>query len=570
MFNRAAHRARFAAHLFLLLASPFAAWPQVFQGVLTGQFNASRTGANTQETTLTPSGVAGGTFGFLFGHNVDATVYAQPLYVPRLTINSAVHNVVIVSTLNNSVYAFDADTSQTQLWHTTLGDPVLLGGMKVGILGTPVADPALNTLFVVALGARGDTPVYTLYALNLLTGATTAHVDIQAAVPGSGDNSRTTPCLAGDGTTVPALCVPFIASQQLQRPALLEEPSHQNIFLAFGTLNGNEATAPYHGWLLGYHFLGSGFTQVMAFNTTQNASQTGQACSTLTPPRNQCGHGGGIWMSGRGPALDPTGVYVVSGNGGFGGPGTGNWSESALRLTNVGAVADFFTPANYASLNVNDLDLGDAGAILFTSTNTAVPDLMLVAGKSGRVSVLNRENLGGLTANNTGAVQTFTGTQNCGPGPGRQGCFEIHSMAMWPRTNASPLLYFWAQGDVPRVWDFDGTTNQFTAGAHQGTVIEPNYPGAGLSLSANGNTDGILWAIVPVIAQGPGMQGALYAFDATNVTNPIWISDDYWFASKFNTPTIAGGKVFVATSGSPDGVTPAYFPQIRVYGLGAP
>ncbi len=570
MFNHVSRRALFAVQLFLLLSLPFAAWPQVFQGVLTGQFSVSRTGANTQETTLTPSNVSGASFGFLFAHTVDATVYAQPLYVPRLTINGALHNLVIVATLNNSVYAFDADTSQTQLWHTTLGLPVTLGGMKIGILGTPAVDPALNSIFVVALSAEGDTPVYTLYALNLLTGEPTARVDIQAAVPGTGDNSRITPCLAASGATIPPLCVPFVASQQLQRPALLEEPTHQNIYLAFGTLNGNEATAPYHGWLLGYHFLGSGFAQIMAFNTTQNASQTGQACSTLTPPRNQCGHGGGIWMSGRGPALDSTGVYVVSGNGGFGGPGTGNWSESALRLTNVGTVADFFTPANYASLNVNDLDLGDAGAILFASTNTAVPNLMLVAGKSGRVSVLNREDLGGLTANNSGAVQTFTGTRDCGQGPGRQGCFEIHSMAMWPRTNSSPLLYFWAHGDVPRVWDFDGTANQFTPDAHQGAIIEPNYPGAGLSLSANGNTSGILWAIVPFRALGPGMQGALYAFDATNVTTPIWTSNDFWFASKFNTPTIAGGKVFVATSGSPDGITPVSFPQIRIYGLGAP
>ena len=551
--------------VLLTLILPCFASAQSPIAVLTGQYNRFRTSANLNETTLAPSNVSASSFGLLFTQPVDANIFAQPLYVPGTKINGALHNVVFVATLNNSVYAFDADTSQPALWSTNLGKPVHLGTPlepAIGILSTPVIDIGLSTIFVVTFTIEGKTPLYRLHALNILTGAEIAKVPIRGAVPGTGDDSQITPCVSWNNGVVSPPCIPFKASEQLQRPSLLEGIGHATIYVAFGTMTSTEATSPYHGWLFGYAYSPGAFQQTMIFNTTTSATQVQPACST---PANQCGHGSGIWMSGRGPAFDSTGVYVATGNGGYGGAGSGNWGESALRLSGSGVVEDHFAPQNYATLNSNDLDLGDGGVILLVSSNQTAPNLALVAGKSGGVSLLNRAALGGLTGGNSGALQTFTATTSaCGSGPGQSGCYEIHSPALWNPPSGETMLYVWAQEDVLRVWDFDPTDNVFRPDANQGKIIAPGYPGAGLAISANGNSNGIVWGTV---SSGFLTPSSLYAFDATNVTKPLWSSTDYWFATKFSIPTVANGKVYVPTSASLASAPTPYSPALRVYGL---
>jgi hypothetical protein len=565
--NRTVAYARMS--LFLLLPGFLGA--QSFPGVLTGQYDNNRSGSNLEETILTPSNVSASNFGLLFTQAVDANVFAQPLYVPNLTIKGKVHNVVYLATINNSVYAFDADTSQAALWHVTLGKTVDIGfpaSPNIGILSTPVIDTSLNLIFVVTLGSGTGSQLFELWALNLQTGAPVAHTPIQGAINGTGDNSQSTSCAGWNGTVVEPPCIPFMPGEQLQRPALLEDPSTATVFIGFGTRSGQEAVNPYHGWMFGYQYSAGVLTQTMIFTTTQNATQTGLPCSADVPPLNECGHGGGIWMSGRGPALDSTGLYFITGNGGFGGAGTGNWGESALRLSESGAVEDSFTPSNYSNLNNADLDLSDGGAILFTSSNAAATDLLLLGGKTGILYVLNRASLGGFSSTNKGVVQSFSATSaGCGTGPGQNNCFEIHGMAFWARSSADPVLYVWAYGDSLRVWDFNPGTNKFALDPHQGNMVNPNYPGAGLSISANGDTNGILWAILPVAGAGGAEEGGLYAFNAANVTTPLWNSTDYWFTTKFTSPTVANGKVYIPTSVSPTGVTPSSSPQLRVYGL---
>jgi hypothetical protein len=440
--------------------------------------------------------------------------------------------------------------------------------LKVGILSTPVIDINSKTLFVVTFTSESGSSVYRLHALNLLTGAQITNIVIQGATAGTGDDSQSSPCVSWNGGTVPPPCIPFKAGEEMQRPALLEDTTRTTIYAAFGTLSGAEATSPYHGWLIGYQYSAGTFTQTMIFNTTQSSTQTGPSCSGDSPPSNQCGHGAGIWMSGRGPAWDTTGVYVITGNGGYGGAGSGNWGESALRLNSAGVVEDSFTPSTYTSLNTSDLDLGDAGGVLFTSTNAAAPNLALAAGKTGRVYVMNRAKMGGMTPGNSGALQAFTATSaGCGAGPGQAGCYEVQSVALWNRTVGDSMLYVWAYGDVLRVWDFEAASNQFHLDANQGSLTAQNYPGGGLAVSANGNNNGILWAILPTTEADPQARGALYALDATNVDTQLWVSTDYWFATKFTIPTIANGKVYVPTSSAPALSIPGYQPQLRVYGL---
>jgi hypothetical protein len=564
-------RALCCGALLLISMLPYAAQAQSSTAVLTGQYNNSRTAANLQENILTPSKVSASTFGLLFTQPVDADILAQPLYAPGLTINGAVHNVAFVATLNNSVYAFDADTSQPALWQASLGTPVNVGTSSeptVGILSTPVVDLSSKTIFVVTFTAENGKPVYRLHALNLLTGAEIANIVVQGAVAGTGDDSQSTPCVAWNGGAVAPPCIPFKAGEVLQRTALLEGAASATIYMAFGTLSGLEIVSPYHGWVIGYEYAAGAFTQRMIFTSTQSATQTGPACSGPDAPNNQCGHGGGIWMSGRGPALDATGIYLATGNGGFGGPGTGNWGESVLRLSGAGVVEDSFTPSSFVELNGADLDLCDGGTILFTSLNATVPNLVLAAGKSGFVYVMSRTSLGGTTANNAGALQTFVATTHgCGNGPGSGGCYEIHNPALWNRTgSSSPILYVWAYGDVLRVWDLNSTTNNFVPDAHQGTLTAQDYPGGGVAISANGNGSGIVWAIVPTTV-GSLTQGVLYAYEAANVRMQLWSSTDYWFPSKFTIPIVVNGKVYVPTSASPSTAGTAYAPHLRVYGL---
>src|ERR1035438_238702 len=123
--------------LFVLMTLA-GALPAQTANVVTGQYNNSRTAANINETILTPSNVSPATFGLLFTHTVDANFYAQPLYVQGLTINSALHNGVFVATMNDTVYAFDADTAQPALWQGSLGTPGEgAAGGEVGSLCPP-------------------------------------------------------------------------------------------------------------------------------------------------------------------------------------------------------------------------------------------------------------------------------------------------------------------------------------------------------------------------------------------------------------------------------------------------
>src|SRR5579864_1053534 len=134
------------------------------EGVLTYHNDIGRTGQNIAETVLTPANVNSARFGKLFSQHVDGDVYAQPLYVPNLTIpGNGVHNVILVATEADSLYAFDADSGRASaadpLWHVSLLDAAHGASPgattasaaadlscaaitpQVGITATPVIDP---------------------------------------------------------------------------------------------------------------------------------------------------------------------------------------------------------------------------------------------------------------------------------------------------------------------------------------------------------------------------------------------------------------------------------------------
>src|SRR5690349_7960591 len=144
--------------------------------VLTQHNDNSRSGNNLSETVLTTSNVNVNTFGKVFSAKVDGYIFAQPLYVPRLTIAGAIHNVVYVATAADSVFAFDADTGSL-LWSRNYGTPVPSSVIRtenilvqVGIISTPAIDPSTQTMYVVTKTYENSTQIFRLHALDITTG----------------------------------------------------------------------------------------------------------------------------------------------------------------------------------------------------------------------------------------------------------------------------------------------------------------------------------------------------------------------------------------------------------------
>jgi len=515
-------------------------------GVFTYHNDISRTGANTQEFALTSSTVNMNTFGKLFSCSVDGAVYAQPLWVANLTVSGTKHNVVYVATEHDTVYAFDADNSAcTNLW----GGPKSLlasgetwvnsladtgcGDLQpdIGITGTPVIDPATNTLYVVSKSKNPSTGPATyhhrLHALDITTGAEKAGspVEISAQVNGNGGGS-----VAGKLT--------FDGLLNAQRPALLLTGGH--VIIAWGS---HCDFGQYHGWVMSYN------ATSLAQEAVWNASPNGVL--------------DGIWMSGNGPAADANGnIYFVTGNGTFD-SATANYGDAIVKLAppsgGTFAVSSFFSPLDQANLETFDADLGSGGLILLPDLPGGVhPQLLTQAGKDGRIWVADRTALGGFSTTLNGVVQEL---DSAVPG-GMWG-----SPAYW-----NGNLYFGAaqdgnpNGDPMRAFSFNTTTGVVAFATQSAKIFV--FTGPTPSVSSNGTTagSGIVWALDnQAWAQSCPSGGCqvVYAYDATNLANKLWDStlavnnrDQSGGAVKFTVPTVANGKVYVGGQNS-----------VTVYGL---
>lgn len=528
---------RYVAALALLQSLvAFAASPPVVQR----GYDASVSGATLSETTLNTSNVLPGSFGLVFKLSVDDNIMAQPLYVPGLVINGTVHNVVYVATMSDTLYAFDADVGGAPLW--TLNLATLVGATPVpiaqfaysgnkniinnlGILSTPVIDPSTNTLYAVACTLENNTLVYRLHVVDITTGT-----------PRTGSGMVISGNYGG--------AVTFDARNQWQRVSLVL--SGGNVVLAFGALELESTANLYSGWVMAYKYdAGAG-----------TLTQTG-----LFATETVGNGGGGVWQSGRPPAVDSSGnVYVISGNAysdTSSQHGVSDFSESILKLNpaqGLHPVVDWFSPSNWSTLDSQDLDLTSSGPMLVPGTN-----LLVGGGKTGILYVLNTTNLGNGAADHSGNVQAIQiSASELRGGP-----------VYWQRSaaNGGPLLYNWGVSDALKAFAFNGSTFATTASA-QGNVTNQIFPGGILTLSANGETagSGVVWATVATSGDAensPPVPGALYAFDAGNVATQLWNSnmnsarDSLGNFAKFVPPMVANGRVYVATWSN----------QVAVYGL---
>lgn len=531
------------AILFLLAGSCLLLHGQV--NVTTWHNDNGRTGQNLNETILTPSNVNSAQFGKLFSQAVDGYVYAQPLYLSGVTIGGVQHNVVYVATQHDSVYAFDADSNAganaNPLWSVSLlspdqgaetgATPVSSDDVgddiwpEIGITGTPVIDAATGTLYVVSKSEENGGFVQRLHALDVTSGAEKlgGPVVITATVTGTGVGSA-----AGTLT--------FDPEWENQRPALLLQ--NGIVYIGYAS-HGDDG--PWHGWLLAY--------------SASTLKQTGAFCAT----RN--GVGGGIWMSGAGIAGDlpdpvhhPYGrIFVPTGNGDYTAtpPYTNNmeYGDSILNLdlTNgVPTVKDEFTPSNQVALDAGDLDVASGGAmILPPQSGGSVPNLLVQAGKAGTIYLLNRENLGGYTPAGDQVVQEI---------PKAFGGTGVWSSPAYWNGN----VYYWAMNDTLKQY---ALVNGKLTGPVGVSSERLSFPGATPTISANGNSQGIVWAINSA-GYGAQMGAILIAHDAANPQTTLYTTatnvsrDDPGPAVKFTVPTIANGKVYVGAE---------Y--QVSVYGL---
>jgi hypothetical protein len=507
---------RFVKFTISTAAALFAATPVFGQvSVLTWHNDIARTGQNLAETILTPSTVNSTSFGKKCSYSVDGQVYAQPLYVPGVSIAGGTHNVIYVATEHDSVYAFDADClSASALWHTSfLGagittmpctkrgqpqcDTTILAPER-GVTSTPVIDTTRNTIFIGAQTVESGVYRQKLHALDIRTGAETAGspVIITATAP---TNPATT----------------LNPQEVLQRSALLL--LNGVVYVSFAS---NDST---NGWLIGY-------------NETTLAQQS---VYCVTPN----GSLGGIWLGGGGPAVDSTGdLYFSTGNGTFdANTGGSDYSMSLVRLVpgSTPTVIDYFTPSNEAHLSSRDLDLCSGGVLLLPDQPGSFPHEAVQAFKTGEILLLNRDNLGKF--NSANAIQDIKFNKS-----------GYWSTAAYWNGN----VYLLGVGGAMTQWTLSNGLLP-AAPTHTGPTSY-TYPGSTPSISANGTASAILWAIETQGQVQGGGASVLHAYDATNVASELYNSNqagtrDVPGASvKFSVPTIANGKVYIGTQTNVD------------------
>lgn len=486
-------------------------------------YDANVSGATLAETTLNISNVGPNSFGRLNKLSLDANAYGQPLYVPNVPISGlGTHNVLYVATMNDSIYAFDADAGGSPLWTVNLASdlsetpplwanfnfaPVSNPG-NLGILSTPVIDPATNILYAVACTLENGTMAYRLHAVDITNGSEPYGAGVLIA------GTR-------NGAT-------FNARYLTQRVSLVL--AKNQVIIAFGGMQ-SETGQPYTGWVMAYDKLT--LQQSGSFNTVTASTE------------------GGVWQSGRPPAVDAAGdVYVFVGNaaGSAGNDQATSFSESIVKLDPAQqlALVDWFTPSNWSYLDMHDFDLSGSGPMLIPGTT-----LLTGGGKAGVLYLVDTTNLGKLMPNDTQIPQEQSISSRIASGP-----------VYWNRSqaNGGPLMYDWGFNDVLKTYPFSGL---FATTPSASGTLTMAYPGPVLALSANADQhgSGLLWATT----QDPSTKnGILHAYNAENIVSELWNSqmnsnrDGYGTFGNYVPPLIVNGKVYVAS----------FFPGvIEVYGL---
>jgi hypothetical protein len=501
--------------------------------VSTHHYDNSRTGLNSDESILTASNVNSSQFGMVGSFAVDGQVYSQPLYIPNVSIsNKGTYNVLYVATMNNSVYAFDADASTTTvLWQKNYNNaaanvtPVPYTDVEIssetdingpiGIEGTPVIDVPNSTMYFVVRTKESGSYVQRLHAIDIRSGAemTGSPVVITASVKNSS-----------------GVVLTFNSKTQNQRVPLAL--ANNMVYITWASHND---IPPYFGWVVAYRTAQSTspLTQAYVFNDDMDASL------------------GGIWMAGSAPVIDGSGnLYYITGNGDWN--GTTDFGQSIIKLSPSLKILDYFTPDNWKAESNDDVDLGCGGLLLFPNTN-----FLLGGSKQGILYLTNINNMGHMVSGNTQIPQLFQAANG-----------HIHSGPTYYNSpTLGPLVYIWSESDYLKAFSLAGSALKTTP-VSKSTFQDPSgMPGAFMTVSANGSVNGsaVLWANVPYSgdASHATVPGVLRAFNPNNVATELWDShmnaarDDFGNFAKDVPPVVANGRVYMATFSN----------AVAVYGL---
>lgn len=549
--------------------------------VLTRSYNNGRTGANTDEKTLTPALIRSKglarvrSFELKDGTTVDdPRIEAQPLYVPGITVKNKQRDVLFVASMGNRIWAFDVNTGEHFVTpEGSLGQPLeppvtskpnehrrttidLYGiNIKWGILATPVIDLDANRMYFVnwRVHANGK-PALFADRIDLATMAPVANshpIQIKAELKDAHGNV----VLGAHGRPV------TLQPDQRVRAALLLVPlrsagSKKTLF--FTTTGGEREGAP-HGWMVAIDV--DSFTQTAAWVSTPNS------------------FGGGMWHASQGPAADANGnVYAITANGGFihnhkrnieDFNGKTDFAEAIVRLkyqhgggNSSLTLDDWYIPfrdsdrTSDQNYDYRDQDLGSAAPVLPDDNN-----LLFASGKDGILYVLDRNHLGKkiadpsvlksppiyVTYNGVGLPAFVPPTAPGGmqhPPDFPLGdhtknpsvTHHLHGSPVYWNSAAGPMLFTWGENESLRAWKVDANTGAVTffgKGAEVASAAlakKPNglggMPGGLLALTSNGKTPntGIVWALAPIDgdANHDVVEGIARAYDATNLDpNPI-------------------------------------------------
>lgn len=536
------------------------------RSVLTQHNDNQRTGAYLYERELKPDSLLHKAFGVKYFFPVDGAVNAQLLYVRGVVINGVKRNVVYAATMNNSVYALDADSDTSPIWKVTLKDDDPMRKLARGILSTPVIDFSSRRMYLIystknervesscpsadkwckdhdqvveESALAGLNVAFWLAAIDIRNGQIVGHVRI------TGDVARDS-----------GGALRFLERDHINRAGLLLEGD--SVYIAFAARQ-NEDFHEYHGWIMRYD--SGSLRQTAVFNTSRNWVFAPPMDIDHTSPGDIAG--AGVWQSGAGLVSDNFGnIYFSTGNG-KSEPTHGYFGDMILKLSASGGqmiLSGEFAPSEIPRegeiLDQQDLDLGSGGLMMIPGSS-----ILVGGGKTGIMYLLD-------SRNPNSAVQKFVFSTNQYDSSQRYAGGEtphLHgAAAYWQVSDTCGYIFDWGEKDYLRGYPYYSRTGQVDQN-HPilGDVLTPPMlmPGGSVSVSGdlNDSSSGIVWATSPT---GEGGGGLFVAFDANTLAR-LWVTP-LQALSHFQPPTIADGKVFIATELlSPTGLRAV----VEVYGL---